>query len=231
MAELLLDCNEVEKRKFFKIPNWRHYLLKICAKRKKNYQHHWQWLNKTFRNASKPWKWFRSKEIEFRTSWSRRRRFCRMSRVGPMLKSLSRHTWESWNGRSYLSRRTLQTDIFFDQWHTGWIISIFAFLKKSKNGSISGWPQKMHRFSRWYYTPNNFKFFLKKFCSGIKKIIIIMEWRNFEKFNFNKFRKNIKNNNQVLLKVIETSLFEIQIVVQNCYFSINNYLNMKISIK
>ena len=57
-----------------------------------------------------------------------------------------------------------------------------------------------------------------------------MEWRNFEKFNFNKFRKNIKNNNQVLLKVIETSLFEIQIAVQNCHFTINNYLNIKISI-
>ena len=58
----------VEKRKFFKIPNWRQYLLK---KRKSNWQNHWEWLNKPFRNASKPWEWFRSNEIGFRTSWSR----------------------------------------------------------------------------------------------------------------------------------------------------------------
>ena len=30
----------VEKRKFSKIPNWKHYLLKTCAKRKKNWQNH-----------------------------------------------------------------------------------------------------------------------------------------------------------------------------------------------
>ena len=59
-----------EKRKFPKIPNWRHYLPKIRAKRKKNRQNHWEWLNKPFRNASKPWEWFRSKKIGFRTSWS-----------------------------------------------------------------------------------------------------------------------------------------------------------------
>ena len=57
-----------------------------------------------------------------------------------------------------------------------------------------------------------------------------MQWINFEKFNFDKFRKKIKNNNQVLLKVFKTPLFEIQIAVQNCHFSINNYLNIKIAI-
>ena len=62
----------VKKRKFSKIPNWRHYLLKTRAKRKKNCQNHWKWLNKPFRNASKPGKWFRSKEIEFCSSWSRK---------------------------------------------------------------------------------------------------------------------------------------------------------------
>ena len=61
----------VEKRKFSKIPNWRHYLLKTRAKRKKNWQNNWDWLKKLFRNASKPREWFRSKEIGFRTSWSR----------------------------------------------------------------------------------------------------------------------------------------------------------------
>jgi len=61
----------VEERKFSKIPNWRHYLMKTRAKRKKNWQNHWEWLNKLFRNASKPWEWFRSKGIVFRTSWRR----------------------------------------------------------------------------------------------------------------------------------------------------------------
>ena len=61
----------VEKRKFSKIPNWRHYLPKNRAKHTKNWQNHWHWINKPFRNTSKPWKWFRSKEIRFRTSWSR----------------------------------------------------------------------------------------------------------------------------------------------------------------
>ena len=41
------------------------------AKRKKNWQNHCEWLNKPFRNASKPCEWFRSKEIGFRTCWSR----------------------------------------------------------------------------------------------------------------------------------------------------------------
>ena len=61
----------VEKRTFLKIPNWRHYLLKNRAKHKKNWHNHWEWVNKPFRNASKPWEWFRCKEIAFRTSWSR----------------------------------------------------------------------------------------------------------------------------------------------------------------
>ena len=60
----------VEQRKFSKIPYWRHYLLKTRAKCKENWQNHWEWLNKPFRNASKPWEWFRSKENGFRTNWS-----------------------------------------------------------------------------------------------------------------------------------------------------------------
>jgi len=43
--------------------------MKIRAKRKKNWQNHWEWLNKPFRNTSKPWEWFRNKGIGFRTSW------------------------------------------------------------------------------------------------------------------------------------------------------------------
>ena len=31
-----------KKRKFSKIPNWRHYLLKTRVKRKKNWQNHWE---------------------------------------------------------------------------------------------------------------------------------------------------------------------------------------------
>ena len=61
----------VKKSKFSKIPNWRYYLLKTHAKRKKNWQNYWEWLNKPFRNASKPREWFWSKEIGFRTSWNR----------------------------------------------------------------------------------------------------------------------------------------------------------------
>ena len=60
----------VEKRKFSQIPNWRRYLLKTCAKRKKDWQNHWEWLNKPVRNVPKAWEWFRSKEIGFRMSWS-----------------------------------------------------------------------------------------------------------------------------------------------------------------
>ena len=56
----------VEKRKFSKIPK------NLSVKRKKNWQNYWEWLNNAFRNASKPWEWFRSKEIGFRTSWSQK---------------------------------------------------------------------------------------------------------------------------------------------------------------
>ena len=53
----------VEERKFSKMQNWRHYLSKTRVKIKKNWHDHWKWLNKPFQNASKPWEWFRSKEI------------------------------------------------------------------------------------------------------------------------------------------------------------------------
>ena len=53
----------VKKRTFLKIPNWRHYLLQTRAKRRKNWQNLREWLNKPFRNASKQWEWFRSKEV------------------------------------------------------------------------------------------------------------------------------------------------------------------------
>ena len=46
-------------------------MLKTRAKYKKNLQNHWEWLNKTFQNASKSWEWFKSKKIGFRTSRSR----------------------------------------------------------------------------------------------------------------------------------------------------------------
>ena len=63
--------NDKHKMRFLKIPNWWHYLVKTRAKSMKNFQHHWEWLNKPFRNVSNPWKLFRSEEMGFRTSWSR----------------------------------------------------------------------------------------------------------------------------------------------------------------
>ena len=74
-----------------------------------------------------------------------------ISTVGLMLQNRWKPTWERWNGRSYPTRRTLQTlllptTICFDQWNTAWLISISAFMKKSKKGSIRGLPQKTHRF-------------------------------------------------------------------------------------
>ena len=60
----------VEERRFSKMQNWRHYLSKTRVKIKKNWHDHWEWLNKPFQNASKPWE-FRSKEIGRRTNWSR----------------------------------------------------------------------------------------------------------------------------------------------------------------
>ena len=58
------------------------------------------------------------------------------------------------NWRHYLhedSCQTLQTlspptTICLDRWHTTWLISISALMKKSKNGSIRGSTQKTHRF-------------------------------------------------------------------------------------
>ena len=55
----------VEERRFSKVQNWRHYLSKTRVKIKKNWHDHWEWLNKPFQNASKPWEWFRSKEIGY----------------------------------------------------------------------------------------------------------------------------------------------------------------------
>ena len=55
--------------------------------------------------------------------------------LGHMSQDGSRHTWKRWNGRSYPTHCTLQmllfsTIICFDRWHTVWLISIFAFIKK-----------------------------------------------------------------------------------------------------
>ena len=58
-------------QKSFKTQNWRHYSMEIRVKRKKSLHYHWKWLNETFLYASKPWEWFKSKEIGFRTNWNR----------------------------------------------------------------------------------------------------------------------------------------------------------------
>ena len=64
-----------------------------------------------------------------------RRRFCTMSAVGPMLQNQWKPTLKRWHGRSYPTCRTLPISI-----------SISTFIKKSKNRSIRGSPQKTHRF-------------------------------------------------------------------------------------
>ena len=74
-----------------------------------------------------------------------------MTMLAHMSQDWSRHTWKRWNGISYPTRYThqallLPNKIFFDWWYTGWVISISALMKKSKNESIPGSPQKTHRF-------------------------------------------------------------------------------------
>ena len=80
-----------------------------------------------------------------------------MTMISHMSQDRSRDSWKRWNGRSYPTRRTLQTfllptTICFDQCHTAWLIRISAIMNKSKNGSIRRSPQKTHRFSKWYPT-------------------------------------------------------------------------------
>ena len=74
-----------------------------------------------------------------------------MTMLSHMSQDRSKHTWKVWNGRSYPTRRTLQTlllptTICFDRWHTAWVISISTLMKKLKNRSIRGSPQKTHHF-------------------------------------------------------------------------------------
>ena len=75
-----------------------------------------------------------------------------MTMLGHMSQDRSKHNFlKRWNGRSYPTRCTLQTlllptTICFDRWHTAWLISISALMKKSQNGSIRGSPQKTHWF-------------------------------------------------------------------------------------
>ena len=74
-----------------------------------------------------------------------------MTMFGHMSQDRSRHTWKRWIRRSYPTRPTRQTlllptSIFFDRWHTTWLIGISALMKKSKNGSIHGSPQETDRF-------------------------------------------------------------------------------------
>ena len=95
----------VEKRKFSKIPNCRHNLLKSRAKHKKNWQNHWEWLNKPLRNPWNPWEWFRRKKIGFRTSGS----------------------WEIWNCVSLLVN-----SCFKDRIERGFYIGL---IPATKNGS------------------------------------------------------------------------------------------------
>ena len=61
--------------------------------------------------------------------------FCSMTMLDPTLRKWSRHTWKCWNGKSYPTRRILQTLLpltitCFDQWHTAWLISTSGLMKK-----------------------------------------------------------------------------------------------------
>ena len=104
----------VEKRKFLRISNWRYYLLKTRAKRKKNWQNHWHWLNKPLRNASKTWEWFRNKEIVFPENkvstwcgaWSTHA--WGIIRAGELRRS---HSW-AWHCRAYVSHVVVRTRVF-----------------------------------------------------------------------------------------------------------------------
>jgi len=66
---LISKTGMVMEERFSKMQNWTHYFIKTCVKRRKNCQDHWEWLNKSFQNAWKPW--FRNKAVGCRTTWSR----------------------------------------------------------------------------------------------------------------------------------------------------------------
>ena len=169
----------VEERRFSKMQNWRHYLSKTRVKIKKNWHDHWEWLNKPFQNASKPWEcsaWDQLgvvyyellKSTETITGDRYRTQLMRLSRAmkdkrpqynekhdnvilqhdnaRPMLRKWSRHTWKRWNGKSYLTRRILQTLLplitCFDQW-PGWpALSVLWRNKKLDRfmDSLKRWP-------------------------------------------------------------------------------------------
>ena len=60
--------------------------------------------------------------------------FCSMNARSHVAK-VTRHTWKRWNGKSYPTRRILQTLLpliitCFDQWHTTWLTSTSGLMKK-----------------------------------------------------------------------------------------------------
>ena len=75
--------------------------------------------------------------------------------LDPMLRKWSRHTWKRWNGKSYPTRRILQTLLpltitCFDQWHKrpGWPALPVLWRSKKLNrfvDSLKRWPI----FSTW----------------------------------------------------------------------------------
>ena len=89
--------------------------------------------------------------IEEETKRDMTKLFSSIIMLGRMSQDRSKHTWKRWNGKSYPTRRTLQTllvpnTICFDRWLTSSLISISALMNNSKNGSIRGSPQETHRF-------------------------------------------------------------------------------------
>ena len=61
--------------------------------------------------------------------------FCSMTILNSMLRKWSRHIWKRCNGKSYPTRRILQTLLpltftCFDQWHTAWLTSTSGLMKK-----------------------------------------------------------------------------------------------------
>ena len=145
----LKDRHGGGKKKIFEDFNWRHHLLKTRGKRKRNWLNHWEWPKKPFSNASsKPWEWFWSKEIGFRTSWSREMlngvsllvNSCFKDRI---LRDLYMALWPvTKNGSTTIIPSAENHEKCLD---TAWLISISALMKKSRNGSICRSSQKTHR--------------------------------------------------------------------------------------
>ena len=151
MAILALRTSRaVDSQKNSKTKNWRNYSMRIRLKREKSLQIYWEWLNKQFLYDWNPWEWFKSKAIGFCTSSSRETPILQhvegRSNVAKSVKTyLGTLKWGSYP-HVVLSRRYSFRLPFDSIDGTAWLISIFALMKKSKNGSIRESLQKIKNF-------------------------------------------------------------------------------------